>query len=88
MLDEQATRRKWERLRNLEVLCSEMECGVLFVSCMVLSQQLDAHIEAGALLVPVGKVEGEPYTSNAGLRKKAEGAMDAAIEVALNALMR
>jgi uridine phosphorylase len=86
MLDEQATRKKWERLRDLDVLCSEMECGVLFVSCLALSQQMGARIEAGALLVPVGWVEGEPYASNAGLRKKAEGAMDVAIEVALDAL--
>ena len=87
-LDEQATRKGWERLRNLRVLCSEMECGVLFVSCIVLSQRMKAHIEAGALLVPVGRVEEEPYTSNADLRKKAEGAMDAAIGVALDALTK
>lgn len=87
-MDERATRAKWGQMRNLGVLCSEMECGTLFVTCMALSQRLGQDIKSGAIVVCAGRVEGEPYTSNKALQKKVELATDASIEIALDALAK
>jgi len=85
-LDEKKTRKMWENLRNLGVLCSEMECGVLFTCCALLSSQMKKGIECASILVPVGRVEEEPYASDPILQKKSETAMKTAIDVALHAL--